>query len=34
MGIIESYIARAGEYGLDNQVLAKKLVAFFLKGAR
>jgi AcrR family transcriptional regulator len=34
MGIIESYIARAGEYGLDNQVLAKKLVDFFLKGAR
>jgi TetR/AcrR family transcriptional regulator len=34
MGVIESYIARAGEYGLDNQILAKKLVAFFLKGAR
>jgi AcrR family transcriptional regulator len=34
MGLVESYIARAGEYGLDNQTLAKRLVAFFLKGAR
>jgi AcrR family transcriptional regulator len=33
MGIVESYIARAEEYGLDNQALAKKLVVFFLKGA-
>jgi AcrR family transcriptional regulator len=33
MGLIESYIARAQEYGLDNQALAQKLVAFFLKGA-
>jgi AcrR family transcriptional regulator len=34
MGIIENYIARASEFGSDNQTLAKKLVAFFLKGAR
>jgi TetR/AcrR family transcriptional regulator len=34
MGMIESYLARANEYGLDNPSLAKKLVAFFLKGAR
>lgn len=33
MGIVENYIARADEYGLDNQALAKKLVSFFLKGA-
>jgi len=33
MGIIESYIARAEEYGMDNATLAKQLVAFFLKGA-
>lgn len=33
MGIVESYIARAVDYNLENDVLAKKLVAFFLKGA-
>jgi hypothetical protein len=34
MGIVESNIARAGEYGLDNAALAKKLAVFFLQGAR
>ena len=34
MGIVESYIARANEYNLDNASLAKKLVSFFLKGAK
>ena len=33
MGIIENYITRADEFGSDHKVLAKKLVAFFLKGA-
>jgi len=33
MGIVENDIAHAAEYGLSNQDLAKKLVAFFLKGA-
>jgi AcrR family transcriptional regulator len=33
MGLVESYIARAAEFGLDNRALAKKLVSFFLKGA-
>jgi AcrR family transcriptional regulator len=33
MGIIENYIAHAGEFGIDNKKLANKLVAFFLKGA-
>jgi AcrR family transcriptional regulator len=34
MGSIEIFIARAGEYGLDNRQLAASLVAFFLKGAQ
>jgi hypothetical protein len=33
MGIVESFITRAGEYEMDNLVLAEKLVGFFLKGA-
>jgi AcrR family transcriptional regulator len=33
MGIVEIFIARADEYGLDNAHLAKKLVFFFLQGA-
>ena len=34
MGIVENYISRAHELGGDNKLLAQKLVAFFLKGAR
>jgi TetR/AcrR family transcriptional regulator len=34
MGIVQSYIARTDEYDLDPDRLAKKLAAFFLKGAR
>jgi len=34
MGIVENYISRAREFGDENKILAKKLVAFFLKGAR
>jgi TetR/AcrR family transcriptional regulator len=34
MGIIENYIARAGDFGNDNKAMAKKLVTFFLRGAR
>ncbi|MBV5350316.1 hypothetical protein JZU71_04060, partial [bacterium] len=34
MGIVENYISRAHELGDGNKLLAKKLVAFFLKGAR
>ncbi len=34
MGIVENYISRSGEFGSSNKVLAKKLVVFFLKGAR
>jgi hypothetical protein len=33
MGLVENFIARAAEYGLDNASLARQLVAFFLKGA-
>ncbi len=33
MGQVQSYIARAGEYGLDHPALAQKLVAYFLQGA-
>jgi len=34
MGIVESYITHAREFGDDHQPLAQKLVAFFLKGAK
>ena len=34
MGIIESHIARADKYAMEDAILAKKLVTFFLKGAR
>jgi len=34
MGIVENYISRAHELGDGNMLLTKKLVAFFLKGAR
>jgi AcrR family transcriptional regulator len=34
MGMVENFIARADEYGLDNASLAKQLVAFFLRGAQ
>ena len=34
MGILQSYIARGQEHNLDHPSLAKKLVAFFLKGAQ
>ena len=34
MGMVESYIARAAEFGLDNATLAQQLAAFFLKGAQ
>ncbi len=33
MGMVESYIAHSREYG-DSATLAKKLAAFFLKGAK
>lgn len=33
MGLVESFIARAAEYGVDNAQLARLLVAFFLRGA-
>ena len=33
MGIVENYISRSREFGGGNKPLAKKLVAFFLKGA-
>jgi hypothetical protein len=34
MGMVESYIARSGEFDLDNPALAKRLADFFIKGAR
>jgi AcrR family transcriptional regulator len=34
MGMVQSYIARAADEGLDQPALAKKLVAFFLQGAQ
>ncbi len=34
MGIVESYIARAEDYMLDNDALSQKIVDFFIKGAR
>jgi AcrR family transcriptional regulator len=33
MGIVENYIARADDFGLDHAALAEQLVAFYLKGA-
>jgi AcrR family transcriptional regulator len=33
LGVVESYISHAREFGDARQQLAKKLVAFFLKGA-
>jgi len=34
MGMVESYIARANEFGFDNASLAQQLATFFLKGAQ
>ena len=34
MGIVENYISHANDFGDDSKLLAHKLVAFFLKGAR
>ena len=32
-GLVDSFIARADEFNLNNEELAKQLVAFFLRGA-
>ena len=31
--LVDSFIARADEFNLNNEELAKQLVAFFLRGA-
>jgi hypothetical protein len=32
-GLVNSFIARAAEFNMDHQNLAKELVTFFLRGA-